>query len=159
MNFFSQIRYWYLYKIHNCCSERTFCTLSKLHIIWLGNNDLSYVYQECMLLYYSLSQLHSKSCKPRYTQTLLAWLERLRCVTVGQGSSVHLKYICILLIFKGQTLFGGWELLTVLLQLGVLRMHLLQLLGRALIQNLSQSKKEMDESGEIYYTLSITLNY
>lgn len=67
----------------------------------------------------------------------LCWLG----VYVCQWTSMHLELICVLLIFQGQMFFDGRELLTLLLQLGVLHMHLLQLLGGTLIQDLPQSRK------------------
>lgn len=50
--------------------------------------------------------------------------------------SSHLQLVCVLQIVQRETLFIGRELLTVLLQLAVLLLHLLQLSAASLSQQL-----------------------
>lgn len=55
---------------------------------------------------------------------------------------MYLELVGVLLILQGEMLFGCRELLTVLQQLVVLQLHLLQILRGALIRHLSQSGRE-----------------
>lgn len=58
------------------------------------------------------------------------------CVCRDSRQCVHLELVCAPQIFQGQMFFGWRQLLRLLLQLGVLRLHLLQVLAVALIYSL-----------------------